>query len=70
MTSPRDPYARTAIPLDLLELLHCTNRAQLRAAWLALTEDERRALRWNAVLHRHAWNLIIRDRVLTPGAAA
>ena len=56
--------------LQLAGLLGCSNRAQLKAAWLELTPDERRVLRPSRALAHHAWNLILRDRILTPGAAA
>lgn len=51
--------------LDLANLLSCVTRAQLRQAWLDLTDDQRRALRPNRALAHHAWSLIIRDRILT-----
>ena len=56
--------------LNLANLLGCTNRAQLKESWLLLTEDERRSLRPSKALANHAWSLIIRDRILAPGAAA
>lgn len=53
----------------LTGLLNCASRAQLKEAWLQLTEEERRDLRPSRALAQHAWALIIRDRILT-GAAA
>lgn len=55
--------------LILASLLSCATARQLRQAWLDLTDTDRRALRPNRALAHHAWNLIIRDRILT-GAAS
>lgn len=48
----------------LTGLLTCASRSQLTAAWLELTDDQRRELRPSKALAQHAWDLIIRDRIL------
>lgn len=54
---------------NLMDLLSCATADQLRAAWLDLTQNERRALRSSRALAQHAWNLIIRDRILRKASA-
>ncbi|GAA1436396.1 hypothetical protein GCM10009616_36060 [Microlunatus lacustris] len=69
MTINQHPDGLDDATLDRLatvtSLFTCTTAAQLKAAWLQLTEDQRRELRPSRSLASHAWSLIIRDRILT-----
>lgn len=46
---------------NLMELRVCDTRATLKATWLALSPEERAAIRWTSQLAAHAWQVLKTD---------